>query len=117
MNFVRDHIKAKTLVLEYTDTTSQTADIFTKGLSRGKFLKHKYTLILYQKMAMTRLGGTVERAISTNTLLFKYRAKTVSQNISCITFFFRKHLPLLCLISSHFCAYVLAKLALLIITI
>jgi len=53
----------------------------------------------------------VERSISTNTLLFKYHAKTISQNISCITFIFRKRLPLLCLTSSLLCVYVLAKQA------
>ena len=56
MNFVRDHIKAKTLVLEYTDTTKQIADIFTKGISKEKFLKHKCKLNVISEDADVEIG-------------------------------------------------------------
>ena len=53
MNFVRDHIKA---VLEYTDTTKQIADIFTKGISKEKFLKHKCKLNVISEDADVEIG-------------------------------------------------------------
>jgi len=56
MSFVRDHMQGKTLVLEYIDTTTQTADIFTKGLSREKFLKHKYELNLVSEEGDDEIG-------------------------------------------------------------
>ena len=56
MSFVRDYIKAKTLRLEYLETTNQTADIFTKPLPKEKFLKHKCELNILSKDGDVEFG-------------------------------------------------------------
>ena len=44
LHFIREHVKNNALQLQYLNSENQTADIFTKPLSREKFNKHKSKL-------------------------------------------------------------------------
>jgi len=47
LHFIRDHIKSKSLQLQFIDSQHQTADIFTKPLNRDKLNQHKFKLNLF----------------------------------------------------------------------